>query len=113
MKTLLLTSLLLISFNSMAAIVCHTPRMNKNFEIKDNRISFFKDEKELKNRDIASLVSRNKNEVKGMTKIVEFENQKHTIHIEDVNSFSDINDYIVIKNKTGHEVIYPLTCNNK
>jgi hypothetical protein len=113
MKTLVLSLITILSINSYASIVCHTPRMNKQFEIKENKISFFKEENELKNREIASLVSRNKSELKGLTKIVDFENQKHTIHIEDKNNFSDVNDYLVIRNKSGHEIIYPISCNNK
>lgn len=113
MKTLIYLSLMILSFNSMASIVCHTPRMNKMFEINDNKVSFINEDVPMKNREIASLVSRNKTSATGMTKIVNFENQKHTIHIEDVNNFSDVNDYITIKNKSGHEIIYPLSCKNK
>ena len=114
MKTSLSIFIILcgISLNSMAAIVCHTPRMNRNFEIDDNKISFFQEGSELKHREIASLVTRNKVDGIGLTKVVNFENQKHIIHIENVDHFSDINDYIIIKNNTGHEIVYPLSCNN-
>lgn len=44
MKTLLLLTMTIIASNSFAAIVCHTPRMNKTFEINDNKISFIKED---------------------------------------------------------------------
>lgn len=113
MKTLLLLTMTIIASNSFAAIVCHTPRMNKTFEINDNKISFIKEDEYSKKREIASVISRNKNDFKGMTKIVDFENQKHIIHIENSKEFSDANDYLIVKNKLGHEVTYPLTCNMK
>jgi hypothetical protein len=113
MKTLFAALILIFSIQSMASIVCHTPRMNKIFEIKENHISFFNEFSENKNREIASLVSRSKSDATGVTKIVDFENQKHTIHIENTNNFSDVNDYLLIKNKMGHEMMYPITCQNK
>lgn len=111
-KTLFTLIFSLSTINVMASIVCHTPRMNKNFEIKDNHVSFF-NELSNKNREIASLVSRNKLAQNGITKIVDFENQKHIIHIEDTSNFSDVNDYIIIRNHVGHEVTYPISCINK
>ncbi|MFA6239038.1 MAG: hypothetical protein WC635_16995 [Bacteriovorax sp.] len=113
MKSLFITFIALISFNSQANIVCHTPRSNKVFEIKDTRVTFFNEFDESAKRELASVLSRSKSSEKGVTKIVEFENQKHTIHIEDAKNFSDSDDYIIIKAKSGHEVTYPLSCQNK
>jgi len=95
---------------SEASILCHTPRMNKIFEIKDNRVTFFNENDSSATREIASLVSRSKDTVGGVTKYVNFENQQHTIHISDLKKFSDADDYIIIKAKSGHETTYPLTC---
>jgi len=113
MRALFITALTIISFSSNASIVCHTPRSNKIFEIKDTKITFFNEFDNATKRELASLTSRSKSTEKGMTKIVNFENQKHTIHITDTANFSDSEDYIVIKAKSGHEVTYPLICVQK
>lgn len=113
MKTLFITIIALVSFNTEASILCHTPRLNKIFEIKDNKVTFYNEFDSNAKREIASVLSRSKNINKGLTRFVDFENQKHTIHINDLENFSDVNDYIVIKVRNGHEVTYPLTCENK
>ncbi len=113
MKTLLITLFTIISFNTLAKIECHSPKMNKIFEINGEKVVFLKQTFDSKNREIASVTGRNKNNEKGITKIVDFDQLKHTIHIEDKNNFSDFNDYIVIKNNLGHEITYSLTCRNK
>lgn len=113
MKALFITIIAVMSFNSQASIVCHTPRSNKVFEIKDTKITFFSEFDSSAKRELASVPSRTKSNETGVTKIVNFENQKHTIHIGDTANFSDTEDYIIIKAKSGHEVTYPLSCQNK
>lgn len=113
MKALLITIFTIMSFGSSASIVCHTPRSNKVFEIKDNRVTFFNEFDSSAKRELASVISRTKVSAKGMTKIVDFENQKHIIHISDSSNFSDSEDYIIIKAKSGHEITYPLNCEQK
>ena len=113
MKSLVFTFLALLTFNTEASILCHTPRMNKIFEVSDKKVTFFNEFDSRAKRELASVSSRTKSKELGVTKIVDFENQKHTIHISDMNNFSDVNDYIIIKSRTGHEVTYPLTCERK
>ena len=113
MKALFISLITLTSLTAHANIFCHTPRSNKIFEIKDKRVTFFNEFDTTASRELASVGSRSRTDEKGMTKIVEFENQKHTIHIEDAAHFSDTNDYIIIKAKSGHEVTYPLSCEQK
>ncbi|RPJ74985.1 MAG: hypothetical protein EHM20_09700 [Alphaproteobacteria bacterium] len=113
MKTLFITIIAVMSFSTQASIVCHTPRSNKVFEIKDTKVTFFNEFDTTAKRELASVAARSKSSEKGVTKIVNFENQKHTIHIENASNFSDAEDYIIIKAKSGHEVTYPLSCQNK
>jgi hypothetical protein len=113
MKSLFVTIFTVVSFGANANIVCHTPRSNKIFEIKNARVTFFNEFDTAAKRELASVISRSRSTEKGMTKIVDFENQKHTIHIADESHFSDIDDYIIIRAKSGHEVIYPLICEQK
>lgn len=113
MKTLVMTFLALLTFSTSASVLCHTPRMNKIFEVSDKKVTFFNEFDSKAKRELASVASRSKSIDMGVTKVVEFENQKHTIHIANMNSFSDVNDYIIIKSRTGHEVTYPLSCEKK
>ena len=113
MKTLVMTFFALLTFNTEASVLCHTPRMNKIFEVSDKKVTFFNEFDSKAKRELASVASRSKANDMGVTKVVEFENQKHTIHIANMNSFSDVNDYIIIKSRTGHEVTYPLSCEKK
>lgn len=113
MKTLFITMIALISISSEASIVCRTPRSNKVFEIKDAKITFYNEFDVSANRELASVTSLSKSSDKGLTKIVNFENHKHIIHIANTENFSDSEDYIIIKAKSGHEVTYPLSCENK
>jgi len=113
MKALFIFVLTMITVNAQASILCHTPRSNKIFEIKDAKVTFFNEFDTTAHRELASVVSRNRTNDKGLTKVVEFENQKHTIHIADAAHFSDVDDYIIIKAKSGHEVTYPISCEQK
>jgi hypothetical protein len=113
MKALFITFLAIFSFNTEASILCHTPRMNKVFEVSDKKVTFFNEFDVKAKRELASAASRSKSSDKGITQYVDFENQKHTIHISDTQNFSDVNDYIIIKARTGHEVTYPITCEKR
>ena len=113
MKTLVITFFTLLTFTTSASVLCHTPRMNKIFEVSDKKVTFFNEFDSKAKRELASVASRSKSNDMGVTKVVEFENQKHTIDIANMNSFSDVNDYIIIKSRTGHEVTYPLSCEKK
>lgn len=113
MKSLVITFFTLLTFNTEASIICHTPRMNKVFEVSDKKITFFSEFDSHAKRELASVVSRSKSSAGGITKFVDFENQKHTIHITDMNNFSDVNDYIIVRSRQGHEVTYPISCEKK
>ena len=87
--------------------------MNKIFEISDKKITFFNEFENQAKREIASVVPKSKTSSSGITKLVDFENQRHIIHIGDMSNFSDVNDYIIVKSREGHEVTYPITCSLK
>lgn len=110
MKKMALVLGLLFSATSLASIECHTPRMNKTFKIEDSRVTFFNDQSIEGGREVASVGARTRKTQKGFTKILSFEGRKHTIHINDRNSFSDVNDYMIVRNNKGHEMTYPLSC---
>ncbi len=113
MKSLVITFFTLLTFNTEASILCHTPRMNKIFEVSDKKVTFFSEFDNQAKRELASVASRSKTSATGITKVVEFESQKHIIHIADESNFSDVNDYIIVKSRQGHEVTYPISCSLK
>lgn len=99
-------------FASEKPIVCNTHRGAKVFEIVGNRVSINLDSEAASQRFPASNFqnARHKVNAKGLTKIVFFEGQKHTVHIEDLNNLSALDDYVVISSKKGHQITYPLNC---
>ena len=123
MKYLIVLSLLLPTLLSASIgkgqIRCTTPRMGKELKISDTHITYIEDSiknnEQVNGRKLASLELafsnvRTRNTHKGFTKILSFEGHKHTIHIENKNSFNDVNDYLTIRSPQGHEIIYPLNC---
>ena len=100
------------AYASHGDIACQTPRAKKVMKITDQKVSFLEERMRMnEGREIASINSvRTRASGQGFTKILNFEGKKHTIHIEDENNFSSVNDYIVIKSKQGHEITYPLEC---
>ncbi len=116
---LFLTTLLTLSFQTQAAVnpvslKCHTPRMAKAIKITNTKVTFYQERNFQGRRELASLMAaRTRKTATGFTKILNFEGQKHTIHIKDTKSLSELDDYITIRSRNGHEVIYPLTCSNK
>ncbi len=104
---------LFLSTQVLASITCTTPRESKVLVIKKTGVSLSSPYFDKINRGLASSSSvRTKLTAKGFTKVIFIEGDKHTIHVENKNQFSEVNDYLVIRSKVGHEMTYPLTCQN-
>jgi hypothetical protein len=113
-KNTLVLIILALGFSGAAnaSIYCHTPRDTKVFQIHKQKVTFMVEG--FSNRIPASINSvRTRKTIKGFTKVVAFEGHKHTIHIENANHFSEVDDYLIIRSHKGHEVTYPITCSNK
>ncbi len=96
-----------VSARAGGNITCSTPRENKVFTLNDDSIAFHKNG----HRELASLVEVNTVKTgSGMTKTLWMDGQKHIIHINDMKNFSETEDYIILRSRQGHEVIYPLSC---
>ena len=102
-------------FASHKPIVCHTHRGAKIFQIVGNQVSVdIKSDWDAPRRPASIFQNaRNKLNAKGLTKIVFFEGHKHTLHIENVDKLNEVDDYVTISSKKGHEITYPLNCKNK
>lgn len=118
MKTLIATIITLFAFNTFASVsaskakmVCHTPRLDKAFVVGATQVTFLDESLEGPERQLASIEGiRTKIAGNGFTKIMNFEGQRHTIHVANVNSPSQVEDYLVIRSREGHELTYPLDC---
>lgn len=113
MKTLLTIALFVITQNISAAIVCETPRETKKIEIGDQKVTISGPEELGPSRVVASVKAvRTKLQGTGFTKVLFHSGAKHIIHVEDKNSFSEVDDYLIIRSAEGHEITYPLNCKN-
>jgi hypothetical protein len=110
--------ILIHSFSSQAAtgaIVCQTAFGEKSFTIEDEKISFHKEDESGVSRSISSSQGdsvRTHKRSNGFTKTLYLNGNKHRISVQDVNHFSDANDYLSITSPKGHEMTYPLSCHS-
>jgi hypothetical protein len=110
--------LMIHSFNAKAAtpsIKCETAFGEKSFTIEDHRVSFQKEDEAGVSRSISSVEGESvRTHVKhlGFTKTLYINGNKHRINVKNVNSFSDVDDYLSITSPKGHEMTYPLTCHS-
>lgn len=98
---------------STPSISCSTAFGEKTFTIDDNRISFHKEDDAGVSRSISSVngdsVRTHKKHL-GFSKTLYIDGNKHRINVQNVNEFSDVNDYLSITSPKGHEMTYPLNC---
>jgi hypothetical protein len=109
MKKTLLATLLMTASLSYAApapikVKCSTPRSNVVIKINGNNLS-------LDGRFPAETVAqRTKINGSAITKIFFVGGEKHTIHLNDKNNFNELEDFVNIKSRKGHEMTFPLNC---
>ena len=100
---------------STPAISCSTAFGEKSFTIEDDRISFQKEDESGVSRSISSIngdsVRTHKKHL-GFTKTLYIDGNKHRINVQNVNEFSEVNDYLSITSPKGHEMTYPLNCHS-
>lgn len=108
--------LMIHTFNSHAStgsIVCSTAFGEKSFTIDNKTISFHKEDASGVSRAISSIpmnsVRTHKKNL-GFSKTLYINGNKHRISVQNINEFSDANDYLSITSPKGHEMTYPLSC---
>lgn len=92
---------------------CETPRGFHRFVINNKAISVQEGFDQLDERIPASapeITTRTRYTMNGYKKYFNWNQNRYYIHIEDKRKFSEIDDFVVIKNKEGHEITYPLDC---
>lgn len=98
---------------ALAEITCSTPRGAKVFNINESSVTVQHPFKAAQQRAVASaLQTRTKYQGKGFTKVLYHQGNKHILHVDNTKSFSELDDYVVIRSKEGHEMTYPLSCQN-
>lgn len=110
--------LMIHTMNAKAAIPsikCETAFGEKIFTIEDSRVSFQKEDESGVSRSISSVQGESvRTHVKhqGFSKTLYIDGNKHRINVKNVNSFSEVDDYLSITSPKGHEMTYPLTCHS-
>lgn len=105
----LLTIFVLHAEVHSASITCKTSNELKSFKIRKKSVAFITYDDN--SRSIASVKKVTSRRTRtGFTKTVRMEGKQHIFHINDQRNFSNLEDYYIVKNKQGHEVIYPLNC---
>ena len=100
---------------AVPTIKCETAFGEKSFTIEDTRVSFHKEDESGVSRSISSIQGESvRTHVKhqGFTKTLYIDGNKHRINVKNVNSFSEVDDYLSITSPKGHEMTYPLTCHS-
>lgn len=95
------------------SIKCETAFGEKTFTIDDSRVSFHKEDEAGVSRSISSVQGesvRTHKKHQGFSKTLYIDGNKHRINVKNVNSFSEVDDYLSITSPKGHEMTYPLTC---
>ncbi len=105
MKTLSIVLITIITTTTWAMnIRCETPRQNVVLKIENNRLK-------IDGRFPAeTMIQRSKDRGDSKTMIFHVSGDKHTLHIANKNSPSELDDYINIKSRQGHEITYPINC---
>ena len=120
MKTIMfiLATSFLMSTSSRASegsITCEIPRMEKNVVIEKAKMVWVDPDIQGAKREVASLdgqAVRTKFSHSGMEKFMMVDGKKFTIHIENLKQMNEVDDYILIRSKEGHEMTYPISCQN-
>jgi hypothetical protein len=100
--------------NSDKTIYCSTSFGEKNIIIEATSIAFLDNSRIENQRKISSVEQitkvRTQKTTVGFNKIFYKDGNKHKLHIENQNGFSDVDDYITIVSPKGHTITYQLNC---
>ncbi len=94
-------------------IKCHTQNHEKMFTISEKFLTFHEAQSTnfLSKRAISSANPvRTKVSGEGIVQTLSFEGNNHKIVIKDLKKFSEMTDYLSIVSPKGHEMTYPITC---
>lgn len=109
----LLVTLALISITTVRAdfkqLKCSTTSGSKIIKVYKTKMAFSTGYDS--GREIASAINtRTQKTVSGFTKYTQHEGLRYSLHVENTDSPSELSDYLTIKNNSGHEITYPVTC---
>jgi len=116
MKNIITLVALLFISKSFAGVkfTCSVERMGKSIKIEKNYV-VMSDLNIESNRQVASInenkiPSRTRFSGKSIEKIMYVSGEKYLLHINDINAYSEINDYLIIKSQKGHEMMFSVNC---
>lgn len=98
----------------MKNIKCDTAFGESSFTIAKDKVAFYGEHQLERSRKISSVQGikkvRTHKTLKGFTKVLYKDGNKHKIHIENAGSFDESNDYMTVVSPKGHKMTYPLSC---
>ncbi|MGB0453303.1 MAG: hypothetical protein ACPGJV_06275 [Bacteriovoracaceae bacterium] len=100
-------------FSTELKLNCDTPRKFHSFKIIGKTVVIKKssqDDRGIRNPATFNANSRTKYTRLGFKKYFSFEGNRYHIKISDMNSLSEVEDFVSIQNSKGHEMTYPLNC---
>jgi hypothetical protein len=113
MKKLIYSVCILMSASLWANnvdITCKTSR-GRVLHISDQGIKITESHEVGIGRQTASIQNvKTRKSGTAITSVMKYNNHKCTVHIDNQNEFSPTEDYLLVKNNDGHEMIYPLHC---
>jgi len=112
MKKLLVILSLVFTVQAMSkTMVCQTPNELKVVKIDERKVTFLRSVSEQNIREVASVAHvRTRSVGKTLDKVLMQGSVQYKFHIENVDKFSDVDDYVTMTSETGHSVTYPITC---
>lgn len=112
MKFCLQLLILTYSWGTCAEIItCQTPRKTRVLTIRSHSVVVARPfALNISRSPVSEQRARTRKRGNLLEKILYVNGNKHLVHIENVNSFSFLDDYLTIRNLQGHEITYPLEC---
>lgn len=96
------------SIKRAGSISCKTSFGERHFTIEGSTVAFHSKKS---GRYLSSVRnSINQKTFTGFKKTLYIDNQRHFIHIENIKSFNDSEDFMTITSPKGHKITYPLNC---
>ncbi len=92
---------------------CHTPNEKYIFDVTPETLTMIDEENKESGtyRKLASNYNVKTTLVgNGIVKNTVIEGRQFVVGIKDLENPSDLSDYLIIRNKEGHEIMYPLSC---
>ena len=116
MKNIIFLGVIFLSISKsygFESMICFTPQDRHEVMLNENKLTLI-DHTKPQDRSIASFKGNKNIRTKfigsSLTKVLNQDGYKHTIHIQDIHNFNSFDDYMSIQSPKGHIMTFPLEC---